>query len=393
MVQDFVYTQNPLADEPVMFIDREIGTTTDEDSGMTVGIDGSEFMKELLALDAMGKKTINIHINSPGGSVTDGMAIYHGMQICKATINTHNFGTAWSMAGVIFEAATGKRTMNDYASIMLHNPWSSDEQPTPSQKNQLKMMKTGMVLMISGKVGKTEEEIAKICDKETWITSEEALENGFCDEVIVSDKKVYKALKTLKGKELYLECNKINARFNEKTNNMEIVAKALKLNKNVNEDAIVERIEELFLENTDFKAKAKKKDDELEEKEKALKAAMEQCKALEAECKALKAKAEEEAKAKEDEDCEAAISKAISEGRISAMAKEEYKAMYKKDTAGTKAIIEKLPANKVAPKFEGKIEISTDKRTKAKAAAEAMNLKVGTGEWYNYIKQYEINNK
>jgi len=166
---NFKYTIDPSVDEPIMLIDKHIGM--DAEDGM--GIDGSEFSRELLHLDSIGKKQIQIRINSVGGSVMDGMTIYNAILKTKAKVDTYNVGICASIAGVIFQAGRN-RIMADYSLLMMHNPQGGD-------KKVLKIMKESLVTMLTRKANKTEAEIAKMMDATTWLTATECLTSGLCD--------------------------------------------------------------------------------------------------------------------------------------------------------------------------------------------------------------------
>jgi ATP-dependent protease ClpP protease subunit len=183
------YCENIAAEIPVMFIDKAIGDTTDEKGKIIEkGIDGDKFMKEMLYLsDTLNKKTIEVWINSPGGLVTKGQSIYHGILTSKANVNTICYGIAASISGVIFQA--GKvRKMTDFATLMYHPAYN----PDGTKDKGLDAMNDSVIKMIASRTGKTEDETWKIMnaggktDKGTWLDAKTAKENGFCDEVIDS---------------------------------------------------------------------------------------------------------------------------------------------------------------------------------------------------------------
>jgi ATP-dependent protease ClpP protease subunit len=96
----FMYTVNVDSDEPIMLINKHIGY--DEADGY--GIMGDLFQAELLALDQMEKKRIQVWINSPGGSVMDGYNMYTAMLKTKTKVDTYCVGICASMAAVLFQA-------------------------------------------------------------------------------------------------------------------------------------------------------------------------------------------------------------------------------------------------------------------------------------------------
>jgi ATP-dependent Clp protease protease subunit len=177
MTSTFLYTVDPLAEEPIMLINDVIGWDAERGNGII----GAQFQNELLALDALGKKRIQVWINSPGGNVTDGYDIYAAILKTKTAVDTICTGVAASIAGVIFQAGR-KRIMMDYSFLMYHNPYNDDG----STDKGLEAIRESIATMIASRTGKSEEIIKRIMNKTTYISAtgiEGALENGFCDEV------------------------------------------------------------------------------------------------------------------------------------------------------------------------------------------------------------------
>ena len=212
-----------------MLINKHIGY--DEQMGM--GIDGSLFQEELLRLDTLGKKRIQVWINSEGGIVMDGYKIFNAILKSKTKVDTYNTGIAASIAAVIFQAGR-KRVMADYSLLMYHNPYGGDSV-------ELKKMRESLAIMISERTGVEKEVVLKMMDRTTWITASEALTTGFCDEIeYTSDKNSKhgnaKAMWTA-GKEM---ANSILKPKNKV--NMNKVANKLGLNAEASEDSIVSEI-------------------------------------------------------------------------------------------------------------------------------------------------------
>jgi ATP-dependent protease ClpP protease subunit len=234
---EFKYTVDPLAPIPIMLLTDDIGF--DAESGK--GIDGAEFQRELLALDNMGKRSIDIWINSPGGNVTDGYNIYGTMLKCKTPVDTHNLGMAASIAGIIFLAGRN-RIMADYSWLMLHDPHGGND------KKLLNVMKDSIATMAS-RCGKTVDEMLSIMKKTTYIYAVEAKQDGLCDIVEPSDQKNKKRLSlfaaepTAFHKEANLILNKIIEKPTHKT--MIKVANKLGLNPDASEDSILSAIEQV----------------------------------------------------------------------------------------------------------------------------------------------------
>jgi ATP-dependent protease ClpP protease subunit len=167
----FNYVIDANAEEPIMLILTHIGY----DEQMGQGVDGSEFLKELLTLDSMGKSRIQVWINSVGGSVIDGWSILGGMLKTKAKVDTYNIGVAASTAGWLFQAGR-ERTMSDYALWMGHNPSGGGGEV-------LERMRNSIITTISQRTGMTTEDVGAMLDKETYMDAQECLNANFCDRV------------------------------------------------------------------------------------------------------------------------------------------------------------------------------------------------------------------
>ncbi|NLA69516.1 MAG: ATP-dependent Clp endopeptidase proteolytic subunit ClpP [Clostridiales bacterium] len=150
---------------------------------------------QLLFLDAQDKhKDINIYINSPGGSVTAGMAIFDTMKYISADVSTICVGLAASMGAVLLSAGTkGKRYALPNAEVMIHQPLGG----TSGQASDIKiqadwMMKTKQTLndILAEATGQKLKTIEKDTDRDNFMSAEEAVSYGLIDQVLVrnSDK-------------------------------------------------------------------------------------------------------------------------------------------------------------------------------------------------------------
>ncbi|AGE36948.1 ATP-dependent Clp protease proteolytic subunit [Corynebacterium urealyticum] len=138
------------------------------------------------------EKDISLYINSPGGSVTAGMAIFDTMQYAPCDIATYGMGLAASMGQFLLSAGTkGKRYALPHARIMMHQP-SAGVGGTAAdiaiQAEQFAHTKREMAELIAGFTGQTVEQITKDSDRDRWFTAEQAKEYGFVDHVISSAK-------------------------------------------------------------------------------------------------------------------------------------------------------------------------------------------------------------
>ncbi|OAJ33403.1 head maturation protease, ClpP-related [Piscirickettsia salmonis] len=146
------------------------------------GVEAKSFVMELQALDV---EQINLRINSPGGSLTDGFTIYNAICRHNATVTTHIDGLAASMASIIALAAD-KVIMAENAFYMIHNPWTvaiGDKNQLNQSIELLDKMGKLMVNIYSEKSGIDPNQVQELMDAETWLTGTEALEQGFVDEV------------------------------------------------------------------------------------------------------------------------------------------------------------------------------------------------------------------
>ena len=137
-------------------------------------------------------KDISVYINSPGGSVTAGLAIYDTMQFIKPDVATYCLGQAASMGSVLLTAGTkGKRFALPYSRIMIHQPWGG-AQGTASdisiQAKEILRMKEELNKLLSKHTGQPLKKIVADSDRDFFMSSQEAKEYGLVDEVIISTK-------------------------------------------------------------------------------------------------------------------------------------------------------------------------------------------------------------
>jgi ATP-dependent Clp protease protease subunit len=149
----------------------------------------NQLCAQLLLLAAEDPKTdINLYINSPGGSVTAGMALYDTMQFIENDVATYALGLAASMGQFLLSAgARGKRYALPHARVLMHQP-SAGIGGTASdiaiQAEQYKLTKREMAELIAQQTGQTVEQIEKDSDRDRWFTAHQALEYGFIDHVV-----------------------------------------------------------------------------------------------------------------------------------------------------------------------------------------------------------------
>ena len=140
------------------------------------------------------EKDIYLYINSPGGSVSAGMAIYDTMQYVKNDVATVAMGLAASMGQFLLCAgAPGKRYALPHARIMMHQPSggiSGTASDIKIQAEQMMYTKRKMAELIAEHTGQTQAQIAEDSDRDRWFTAEEAAEYGFVDSVVRSARQV-----------------------------------------------------------------------------------------------------------------------------------------------------------------------------------------------------------
>ena len=134
------------------------------------------------------KRKISVYVNSPGGSVTAGLAIYDTMQFVKCPIATYCIGQAASMGAILLTAgAKGRRFSLPNARIMIHQPWggaegkASDIEITAKEILRLKEVLNGILAKHSGK---KMEAVVKDTDRDHFMSAEEAVEWGLIDKVV-----------------------------------------------------------------------------------------------------------------------------------------------------------------------------------------------------------------
>jgi ATP-dependent Clp protease protease subunit len=140
------------------------------------------------------KKDVHFYINSPGGSVTAGLAIYDTMQFMTCDINTYCIGQAASMGAVLLCAGTkGKRFALPNSNIMIHQVLGGAEGQASDVEIRVKYMlklKQRLNTILSGHTGQSYDTVEKACDRDNFMSAEEAKKFGLVDNVVASRKEV-----------------------------------------------------------------------------------------------------------------------------------------------------------------------------------------------------------
>ena len=144
---------------------------------------------QLLFLDSNGYDSdISLYINSPGGSVYDGLGIYDTMQTINSDIHTICTGMAASMASVLLAAGTaGKRSALTHSRVMIHQPLGGAEGQASDIEitaREIVKLKHELYQILSDHTGKDIDVIRRDADRDFWMTSQEALEYGMIDQIV-----------------------------------------------------------------------------------------------------------------------------------------------------------------------------------------------------------------
>ncbi len=134
-------------------------------------------------------KDINVYINTPGGAVTSGLAIYDTMQFVKPDVATYCVGQATSMGALLLSAGTkGKRFALPHARIMIHQPWGGVKGAAADisiQAKEILRLRDKINELLAKHTGQTLDKIQKDTDRDYFMSADEAKEYGLVDEVII----------------------------------------------------------------------------------------------------------------------------------------------------------------------------------------------------------------
>jgi ATP-dependent Clp protease protease subunit len=136
------------------------------------------------------KNDIHFYINSPGGSITAGLAIYDTMQFLRCDVATYCVGQAASMAAWLLAGGkTGKRFLLGNNRILLHQPLISGQLIGPAtdldiEAQEILRLRTRMYEILANHTGQTVEKVEKDCDRDLWLAANEAIEYGLADRIL-----------------------------------------------------------------------------------------------------------------------------------------------------------------------------------------------------------------
>ena len=167
-----------LLNDRIVFLGEEVNATT-----------ASLVVAQLLYLEAQDPdKDIQFYINSPGGSITDGMAIYDTMKYIKCDVSTICVGMCASMAAFLLSSgAKGKRLALPNSEIMIHQPSAGTQGQITDMAihmKRLEIIKKRMNTILAENCGRSVEEVTAACERDNFMTADEAREYGLIDKII-----------------------------------------------------------------------------------------------------------------------------------------------------------------------------------------------------------------
>ena len=171
-----------LLKDRIVFLDGEIN---DVSADLVVA--------QLLFLDGQDtEKDINLYVNSPGGSVTAGLAIYDTIQHVKSEVTTICLGQAASMAALILTAgAAGKRMILPSARVLIHQPWGGAQGQARDigiQSKEIVRLKKLIIEYFAKHSGKTVEQISSDMERDFYMSAQDAVEYGIADSILTREK-------------------------------------------------------------------------------------------------------------------------------------------------------------------------------------------------------------
>lgn len=167
-----------LLDDRIIFLSEEVNNAT-----------ASIIVAQMLYLEAQDPEAdISFYINSPGGSISAGMAIYDTMQHIKCDVATIGCGLQASMDAFLLSSGTkGKRFILPNAEVMIHQPFSGTQGQASDiviAAEHIQRLKQRLNKILAEQTGKSIEQIAIDTDRDNWLTAAEALEYGLVDKIL-----------------------------------------------------------------------------------------------------------------------------------------------------------------------------------------------------------------
>ncbi|MGM9968777.1 MAG: ATP-dependent Clp protease proteolytic subunit [Anaeroplasma sp.] len=153
----------------------------------------SLIVSQLLYLDSVSNDDINIYINSPGGSITSGLAIYDTIHFINSKVNTVCIGMAASMAAFLLASTSGKRYALKHSEIMIHQPYGGMQGVVSDidiQARRLLKTKEQMNQLLAIHTGQTIEKIEKDTERDYYMSASEALKYNIIDKILIKNETI-----------------------------------------------------------------------------------------------------------------------------------------------------------------------------------------------------------
>ena len=173
------------AERATVYIYGVIGDSWDEEEANRA----KEFSR---TLDSLSPKPLDIRIDSPGGDVFEGYAIASAIGRYEGDTHAYIDGVAASAASYIAVMAD-RVTMNDFSAFMIHNAWGlvvGNRHDMRAMADEMEGIDDSIARIISARTGMELDAVKEAMDSETWYFGDDALANGFCDEVIVTERRI-----------------------------------------------------------------------------------------------------------------------------------------------------------------------------------------------------------
>jgi ATP-dependent Clp protease protease subunit len=169
-------------------------------SGPIEDVSANLIVAQMLFLSNEDSKTdIHLYINSPGGSITAGLAVYDTMQFLRCDVATYCVGQAASMAAVLLAGGkAGKRFLLANNRVLIHQPLLSGELIAPAtdleiEAKEMLRLRERLYAILSKHTGQSAEKIEKDCDRNLWLDADEAIKYGLADRIIQKAPEAVKA--------------------------------------------------------------------------------------------------------------------------------------------------------------------------------------------------------
>ena len=344
---EFEYCIDCNADEPIMLVNRQIGASYTEEGEWDElpYIDGAKFQEELLCLDMMNKKRIQVWVNSEGGSVLQGMNIFNAIIKSRTPVDTYNVGVAASIAGAIFMAGR-KRIMSDYAQFMMHPVSGGDPK-------SMDAFKTSIATMLAAKCGIPVDTITGLMDVTTWMDANKCKDLGISTDIEVTSSMNKKFVPMSTSEIMPYADTLINKLITKNKNSKMIkVTNKLNLTEGSNEDVILGAIDKLMNAKNQSESMTTELQTKLAEAQQEASTATSKVSELQTQLDAITASAQEAEELSAETMATEMVNKFTAKIGNKAETIATWVKLAKSDFEGTKNLLEELPLNKVANKID-----------------------------------------